>query len=181
MTTGIPTTIDGTTYRSRVEARWAVLLGELYPGHVEYEPFDADGYIPDFAIVGDHPLLIEVKAHLSIAELAGHTDRLDQALDGHWDHDVMIVGGTPFLADIHISVAGLMRQTVEGEHMWAPAIWMTCTLCNRPGWHHETGEWACHPCGHHDGDHHIAPTDRRLIAGLWTHARETTRWTPNAR
>lgn len=198
---GIPTKIDGTTYRSRVEARWAVMLEHLFPGRVEYEPFDADGYIPDFVVLGDRPMLLEVKAHLTLGELAGHIDRIDQALDGHWDHDVMLVGGTPFLADIHDTVAGLMRDngrpynpwdtrgtgrldvpdTYRHPTDWAPAVWMTCRLCRSTGWHHETASWHCRPCGHGDGDRHIGPVDRRLVAGLWADARETTRWAPNAR
>lgn len=171
---GIPTTVDGITYRSRTEARWGVLLNQLFPGRVEYEPFDADHYIPDFAVLGDRPILIEVKADVTLAELARHTERLDQALVDIWEHDVMIVGASPFLTAPDPDAAGLMRQ--DGH--WTTALWMTCTECGSTGWSHQSGEWGAHPCGHYDGDHHIAAVDRDLIGQLWARAIEATKWVP---
>lgn len=172
--TGIPTTVDGITYRSRVEARWGVLLNQLFPGRVEYEPFDADSYIPDFAVLGERPVLIEVKADLTLAELEQHAPRLDRALVDSWQHDVMIVGGSPILVAPDADVAGLMQQ--DGH--WTTAIWMKCTVCRSTGWYHHSGEWGAHPCGHYDGDHHIAGVDHELIRALWAHAIELTKWGP---
>jgi hypothetical protein len=54
----IPTTYGGTQFRSRLEARWAAFFDLLrFPW--KYEPFDCDGYIPDFLLFDR--LLIEVK------------------------------------------------------------------------------------------------------------------------
>jgi hypothetical protein len=51
----LPTPFDGITYRSRLEARWAVFFKKL-DLKAEYEPqgWDTDGewYLPDFAIFG---------------------------------------------------------------------------------------------------------------------------------
>ena len=47
-------------YRSRGEARWAAFFDRIGWRHT-YEPFDADGYILDFAIRGTKPLIVEVK------------------------------------------------------------------------------------------------------------------------
>jgi hypothetical protein len=58
-TTGIPTVYRGRQYRSRLEARWAAffdLLGWSY----EYEPFDLQGWIPDFLLTRAR-VLVEVK------------------------------------------------------------------------------------------------------------------------
>ena len=59
---GIPTKHKGRQYRSRLEARWASffdLVGWVY----EYEPFDCNGWIPDFALTrtSSRPILVEVK------------------------------------------------------------------------------------------------------------------------
>ena len=55
---GIPTRHKGRQYRSRLEARWATffdLLGWKY----EYEPFDLDGWIPDFVLFGAETVVVE--------------------------------------------------------------------------------------------------------------------------
>src|SRR4051812_23407737 len=57
---GIPTCYRGVQYRSRLEAKWAAffdLLGWPY----QYEPFDLDGWVPDFVLLGKDPVLVEVK------------------------------------------------------------------------------------------------------------------------
>lgn len=57
----IPTLYRGRQYRSRLEARWAAFF-HLIGWETEYEPFDCEGWIPDFAISClDGPLLVEVK------------------------------------------------------------------------------------------------------------------------
>jgi hypothetical protein len=49
--TGIQTLYKGTRYRSRLEARWAAFFDSLgWEAH--YEPFDLDGWIPDFIVRG---------------------------------------------------------------------------------------------------------------------------------
>lgn len=57
----IPTTYAGVNFRSRLEARWAAFF-DLCGWKWDYEPFDLDGWAPDFRIrtkVG--PVLCEVK------------------------------------------------------------------------------------------------------------------------
>ena len=57
---GIPTLYRGVQYRSRLEARWAAFFDLLGWPH-QYEPFDLEGWIPDFLLTGRHPTLVEVK------------------------------------------------------------------------------------------------------------------------
>lgn len=56
---GIPTCYLGRQYRSRLEARWAAFFG-LLGWDFEYEPFDLQGWIPDF-ILPKAKVLVEVK------------------------------------------------------------------------------------------------------------------------
>jgi len=56
-----------TRFRSRLEARWAAFF-DLVGWRWTYEPFDADGWIPDFLIDGERPLLVEVGPCVTEAE-----------------------------------------------------------------------------------------------------------------
>jgi hypothetical protein len=57
----IPTTYHGVRFRSRLEAKWAAFF-DLAAWRWEYEPFDMDGWAPDFLIYGKHiNTLVEVK------------------------------------------------------------------------------------------------------------------------
>ena len=47
-------------YRSKLEARWAAMF-DLLGWNFEYEPFDLNGWIPDFVIYGINNILVEVK------------------------------------------------------------------------------------------------------------------------
>lgn len=94
---GIPTTYRGTLFRSRLEARWAAFFDEMdWPW--EYEPFDADGYIPDFALLGNRPLLVEVKPAATLDELPDTLRHTTRAVVRHWRHDIAAVGIGPALA-----------------------------------------------------------------------------------
>lgn len=58
----IPTTYKGIDFRSRLEARWAVLF-DLFKWEWEYEPIDLNGWTPDFKIKGNEDILVEVKPY----------------------------------------------------------------------------------------------------------------------
>ena len=77
----------GVWYRSRLEARWAAFF-DLAGWDHEYEPFDLDGWSPDFMVTfpcnhsecaktegkrdGSHSLLIEVKPYLKLSQFNDH-------------------------------------------------------------------------------------------------------------
>lgn len=56
----IPTRYAGVQFRSRLEARWAAFF-DLVGWRWQYEPFDLNGWIPDFALIGHKTTLVEVK------------------------------------------------------------------------------------------------------------------------
>lgn len=63
---GIPTIYDGVRFRSRLEARWAAFL-DLCNRKWAYEPFDCDGYIPDFVLYGNlFNCAVEVKPSILV-------------------------------------------------------------------------------------------------------------------
>lgn len=56
----IPTTYAGVNFRSRLEARWAAFF-DLCGWEWDYEPFDLEGWAPDFMLKGKTKALVEVK------------------------------------------------------------------------------------------------------------------------
>jgi hypothetical protein len=60
----IPTTYDGAVFRSRLEAHWAAFF-DLVGWSYQYEPFDLQGWIPDFVLLGAQKVLVEVKPYFT--------------------------------------------------------------------------------------------------------------------
>lgn len=182
---GIETMYHGTLFRSRLEAKWASFMRQIGWDAV-YEPFDANGYIPDFAVTGPMPLLIEVKPAVSVEEMKSHVARLEPALRGHWAHDVLILGVspiTPSLYDGCFPTAGVLGEWTgpydnnPGEWVWGEANWIGCAKCGLTVVCHSEMSYAGRPCGHHDGDHYMASPNRELIEEAWAIATNLTRWT----
>lgn len=87
MAAGIPTLYRGIQYRSRLEARWAAFF-DLLGWRFQYEPFDLNGWIPDFLLVGARTL-VEVKPIFHFdTDVAAKIDRAGVPED----YEVMIVG-----------------------------------------------------------------------------------------
>jgi hypothetical protein len=88
---GVATVYNGVQYRSRLEAKWACFFDLLGWPH-EYEPFDLDGYIPDFAIMFKKPLLVEVKPVLSLDDVL---EKCQKPIVSAWNENrrILIAGG----------------------------------------------------------------------------------------
>ena len=96
MTHAIPTKYAGVQFRSRLEARWAAFF-DLIGWKWEYEPFDLDGYIPDFLLTDFlRPTIVEVKPARDMQALV---DTAAAKVSGSgWESRALLVGGTPALA-----------------------------------------------------------------------------------
>ena len=94
---GIPTTYNGRNYRSRLEARWAALFDQLN-WRYEYEPYDLPGWIPDFIILGNDEILIEVKPFTQLEEF--DTKKIFAAMEkgNKADKEVLLLGCCPFVS-----------------------------------------------------------------------------------
>lgn len=77
----IPTTYAGVHFRSRLEARWAVLFDKL-GWSWDYEPLDARGTIPDYVvrIPFDREFLVEIKPSADFAIIAQRRDQLHRTM-----------------------------------------------------------------------------------------------------
>lgn len=170
---GIPTLFANTQFRSRLEARWAHLFSEMR-WQWEYEPFDTNGYIPDFLIIGKNPLLIEVKPVATYEEAKKVAAGLPEL-----PYPVVVVGCIPFLHG-ELDCAGCYW---EGDHdsvmAWSHCGEGTCGYLRFvPAW---LG-WENYPdsCEHthkpglqmgRSGD-----TAELFIEATWTRARNATQW-----
>lgn len=183
MSKGIETYYSGRLFRSRLEAQWAAMFDLLgWENQWIYEPFDAAGYIPDFAITGARSLLVEIKPALSLDELEAPTARVMDAL-APWQRDVLFLGASPALpASDYCAPFGLGHAGLLAEFMNAPgdpfllshALWATCTYCNSASVYHEELSYACRPCGHHDGDSYLGAAPD--VRAMWNLAGNKVRW-----
>ncbi len=98
MSNAIPTEYCGIRMRSRLEATWAAFF-DLLGWSWEYEPFDLNGYIPDFFIpnrgTSGHCrgipdiAIVDVKPLSTLRELA---HRGSELLGCGWTGDIFCVG-----------------------------------------------------------------------------------------
>ena len=138
----IPTIYEGRQYRSRLEAKWAAFF-RLAGWEVEYEPYDLDGWIPDFIIRGnkhdgwenypneqhrDH-VLVEVKPVIEFPDVVA--ERLQPLC--------------PDNAEILICGCGLLDRGYGLGWLWDGEQW-----CKAPLGHWEKGNGVigfCHESG----------------------------------
>lgn len=110
----IPTTYAGVRFRSRLEARWAAFF-DLCGIKWEYEPFDLDGWAPDFLLrdlISAPVALVEVKP-IDI-NLEGHYEAIQRDCQKAFRHakdNVVIVCG--MAPDFEYNFD--MLCTIEGE------------------------------------------------------------------
>lgn len=196
---GIPTMHNGIKYRSLLEAKWASFFTRI-GWQFEYEPFEGNGYIPDFLIHGETPLLVEVKPAGTRLDLISHIAKVRHGLQGVWDKDILIVGVSPLFLPLEsgLPVAGLLGEAVTSrriagvdgngqtvlsqstETTWefGSGLWFACHSCGGQAIrvHHTHMSFAGRPCGHYEGDHHIGWIPQREIERYWKRACNEVQW-----
>jgi hypothetical protein len=178
----IPTNYKGLLFRSRLEAQWAHLFDDLdWPW--EYEPFDLNGYIPDFVLRFHEPLLVEVKPELSIRELYKYADKIKAS---GWDKEALIIGATLFTATnwTQPCLGLLAERIVDPEYPgkrwweWDEAVVFECSKCHKISLHHATATYRCRRSGCYDGNGHLGEVRSVDLLDLWFQAKNATQWFP---
>ncbi len=108
---GIPTKHKGVQFRSRLEVQWAIFFEALGWDYI-YEPFDLEGWIPDFLLKGQNEVLVEVKPTSRFDEAVAQKC-LTAASKAGWQGEVLLVGAEPFIADYHRPALGWLFQYLE--------------------------------------------------------------------
>jgi len=199
-TRGIPTTYSGTRFRSRLEGRWAAFF-DLIEWRWIYEPFDGEGWIPDFLIQGRSPFLVEVgpcatddeynakagKTRAAFPPVNVYCERIAHEECGHGDD--YIIQTAPERVTLVVGVAALYepRELVSGEaagflttdgaaDWWAPAIWGLCSTCNQICVTHAWGAYIHFPCGHWSDNTEWRSDLGWMLNDRWQQAANFVQW-----
>lgn len=186
----ITTKYNGIEYRSRLEARWAAFMRNI-GWDITYEPFDGDGYIPDFLVQGPRPMLVEVKPAVTQAEYQAAVPKAETGLAAHWEHDILIVGATPFPPHMGNSwdqpTAGWLGERMDHWYdqvpesdraawEWDAAEWITCLNCKKTSVYHTMMMFVGRPCGCYDGDGYLGRPNMPLLESMWADACNDVKW-----
>lgn len=180
-TGGIPTKYEGIEFRSRLEAKWAAFFTRI-GWEWTYEPFDGNGYIPDFLIHGPNPLLVEVKPAATWDEYHQPIEKLESGVAGIWEHDLLVVGTDPIVpSPVHrreqyLPVVGLLGEHNPDGWAWDTGVWLRCLACQTLGIYHQSMGWMGRPCGHYDGDGYLGSPDMGAIGDKWNDATNEVKW-----
>lgn len=170
------TEYNGTRFRSRLEARWAAFF-DLIGWTWTYEPYELEGWDPDFLIHGESPLLIEVKPCNTTRELIEVCDQKVKASKPQ--NAVLLCGASPSIVVLGQDEWG-EDDTLEWEHesFSGPSTWGWCERGR--GWavSYEVGLWSGYPYGcDGKGCCRSSVTDTAgILEQLWREAGNLTQW-----
>lgn len=178
----IPTLYDGVQYRSRLEAKWAAFY-DLLGWKWQYEPFDLNGWIPDFLLPGACPVLVEIKP---ITERDGATCAkiTKAARDDGFGGDILL-GGCIVPATIPNLVEGTAIGWLlegSGTPFTAGFDWDAAVLGDYGdagggfGLCHAAGSYADRITGKHVGDHCFHHDAARRARQMWAAAGNLVQW-----
>lgn len=187
---GIQTTYRGRIYRSRLEARWAAMFDNMgWP--YEYEPCDLDGWIPDFAIYGKHPIWVEVKP---ISTAGEPTDAEIKAIGKPFsrdDREILILGetiamGCSFHGFAYSPILGWIRENgySDASNIGGPLVeWWQRSPMGRwgpdgsiIGFCAEWGSYHDRMSGQYDGNCGGNGIDASEVLALWAEAGNQVRY-----
>lgn len=174
---GIPTTYKSTRFRSRLEARWAAFF-DLLGWPWVYEPFDTDGWIPDFLIEGAAPLLIEVGPCIDRPD---YERKMDDGAARYVELPTLVLGvsPTPAFGNAFITatpMAGLLTNDGDWDATPADASWALCRLCSGICIFHTVGSYRLRPCGDSEGNNHLGYIGMAELSRYWRMAGTEVQW-----
>lgn len=178
----IPTHYKGIRFRSRLEAKWAVFF-DLCGWDWHYEPFDANGWIPDFVIVGKRgPILVEIKPTAFFQ--AAVAEKAERAVVGTpwYGNELLLLGLGPFRLRTPYGSVGDYRMLgwlgeawpdpQQPEWNWAEAplgVWTA-----NHGFCHSESSYGDRISGEHTGNWGHESGD--AIDRMWGSASNTAQW-----
>jgi hypothetical protein len=172
----IITMCNGTRYRSRLEARWAEFF-RLLGWCAFYEPFDLDGYIPDFVLHGSKErILVEVKPVTGMDDPLFKETAAKIEKSG-WKHEALIVSYFLPQSENYPDAVSIGWLTECAEQDAEDAWWEEAPFHHGGGlgFHHGGGNWRNRITGFYDGDDGTFSNDPR-IEDYWREAGNTRQW-----
>lgn len=184
----IATAYSHVTFKSRLEARWAAFF-DLMGWQWTYEPYDLDGWIPDFQ-VGTVGTLVEVKPFNTNEEWMPVARKIEMASFARGSvTKILLLGASPYNFEQWKTAIGLsMRvwpQEIDGQidscvdkavagPLWGngPVVCQECYL-----------DWRCLISGIHHGSAHCVYTrgqgNTDFVWEAWRKASNATQWRHN--
>jgi hypothetical protein len=152
---------------------------DLLGWECEYEPFDLNGWIPDFALLWKKPLLIEIKPFLTLdAQWSAVEQKISRARP---PHEVLILGAIPTFQEG--GRGPYVGRLCEGENTWGGS--------NDDGWTHgeltncpkcflsitsDEGSWHCRQCGACSRWNNLDAEDIGVFRNMFAYAGTVTQW-----
>ncbi|MCD6539286.1 MAG: hypothetical protein J7K37_01075 [Candidatus Omnitrophica bacterium] len=174
-------------YRSRLEARWACMF-DLLGWKYEYEPYDLNGWIPDFILVGDTEILVDVKPYTTLKEFEEcELDKIMKAIKGteKYGKEILLLGCTIFeKAECWASAPALGwlgefgRTFGEGVRFGYSYSFGYAVFNHNKYWgfFHDSMWYKDRITGLYDGDNHIIIPTYEEVLELWNKAGNQTQW-----
>lgn len=182
----IETLYRGYRFRSRLEARWAAFF-RLMGWQAHYEPFDLDGWIPDFVVHGaKQRVVVEVKPIASMGDPA-FGEAVRKIIASGWGGDALIVGYLLPRNDSDQLCVGWLGEDYSrfvelpysDRFEWTEATFQVVgNGCDAvAGFCHENGSFADRISGYYPGGSTGVPYEKELqIERLWAQAANEVQW-----
>lgn len=181
---GIPTEYKGIVFRSRLEARWASFF-DLCGWDWVYEPFDCQGWIPDFQI---GQTLVEIKPNSKFQEFEDAISKAESAMV-HEKRELLLLGIAPrgIEQSAVLDEGGMFRECKcylgwLGELSAFGWDYDRCRFGRWPdekfGFCHASGNWTCRVSGKHFGGD-LPMLERKELDAMWAIASNATKWRPS--
>ena len=175
----IPTRYAGVNFRSMLESRWAAFFDAMQWRWL-YEPQELGGYIPDFVLTFERPILVEVKPEYSFEALGSHFSKIRKS---GWLGRAMVVGVAPIrhgyndnemaIGSIECEESALGDDETVGRDV---ARLTECTECKRHSMVVLWGAWSCLLCGYYDGDHGFHVVEHGRVEDIWRRSSSCVQW-----
>lgn len=179
----IPTVYNHVQFRSRLEARWAAFF-DLAGIKWDYEPFDLEGWAPDFMLKGKTKALVEVKPiDFSAIEASVYRQARAQAAKAYriadmseppHAYEIMVIGNGPFVNEGVWSLGTMpLERELSSEDV---AELFFGRSGQRLDYAARYGSYEYRMGGEYAGDHHLLPIHDLTPQDLWRQAGSIVQW-----
>lgn len=199
----IPTKYKGLQFRSRLEAQWAAFF-DLLGWKWEYEPFDLNGYIPDFILKFKHRnILVEIKPDIVFKDLKKYEKKIK---DSGYEGQYLICGSTlfpfgdkddepysyvklglfgpeePQCRSVKLVNDSYIDSESDDDNFYydSDVIITICYVCKRISLCSEDRDWICYVCGE-QGKYARGEIFMEDIEPLWYKAKNMVQYKPNTK
>jgi hypothetical protein len=179
---GIETEYKGIIFRSRLEAIWGRFF-DLMGWKWEYEPYDLNGWIPDFIIIGKaRETLVEIKPYSCFNDFieSGTICKIRNSIKytDKKNKEILLLGCTLFLSK---QIPDATKLEFIINELWVGDD-------DEAILNYYNNEWGFFACvnsyedritSEYEGDHLLNPVKYEIALSYWNKAKNDVRWKKN--